>query len=315
MSFPSLFTHFLSCDWGTSRFRLRLIERESLTVVSEHLTDQGIQSLALAHPDPVAKQRALAAVLINSLAHLEVSDQSEIPLIISGMASSTLGWKALPYQRTPAPIDGSSLRFEDCLIANQRARLISGLRSESDVMRGEETEIVGIFAILENPALETDSVLILPGTHSKHVQIRQGQIIDFSTFLTGELYQLLRHHSTLQTNQPTHFDPEAFSEGVRVSRERGMSAALFQTRARSLLGKLPIAQSSAFLSGILIGAEIDALAAHPPAQVILAAGDQLAIPYRIAIDMLLPQSTVTQLTADELAAASIHAHVKILARP
>ncbi|MEM7380806.1 MAG: 2-keto-3-deoxy-galactonokinase, partial [Bacteroidota bacterium] len=35
--------YFISCDWGTTNFRLRLVETSSLQVLTEVRTDKGIK--------------------------------------------------------------------------------------------------------------------------------------------------------------------------------------------------------------------------------------------------------------------------------
>ena len=52
-----------------------------------------------------------------------------------------------------------------------------------DVMRGEETQAIGIGV--------RDGLVCLPGTHSKWVEIADGRIDRFATFVTGELYAAL----------------------------------------------------------------------------------------------------------------------------
>ena len=68
--------------------------------------------------------------------------------------------------------------------------IIPGMRSdEPDVMRGEETQLAG--------AGVRDGVVVLPGTHSKWVQVTDGRVQNFATFLTGEMNALLRDHSSI----------------------------------------------------------------------------------------------------------------------
>ena len=55
---------------------------------------------------------------------------------MSGMASSNLGWRELPYAALPASINNRTLQFTDLPKAGRRVRLISGLRSATDVVLG-----------------------------------------------------------------------------------------------------------------------------------------------------------------------------------
>lgn len=306
---------FISCDWGTSHFRLRLVDRGRMRIVAEHTSDQGIQSLALEHPQIEARRPAMSAVLRSGIDALGVSDQSQIAVVISGMASSTLGWQSLPYATSPARLDGSTLEYLDFDIDGRRVRLISGLQSTYDVMRGEEIELVGLFAGAGMTEAAADSVVILPGTHSKHVQIRERAIVDFTTYLTGELFQLLSTRSTLRATGETQFDAAAFQEGLAASQNPGMSAALFRTRSRTLLGQFAPAHSMAYLSGVLIGAEFSTLKSNPPPLIVLAAGVQLTEHYRLALTTLLPDVAQITINPTEVSSASIRGHAAMLRHP
>lgn len=307
-------THFISCDWGTSRLRLRLVERATCRILAEHTSAEGIQSIASLNPDLDRRREFLGAVLERGIAALGDVGGDNLPVVISGMASSSLGWKSLPYARLPAPIDGHTLLFEDFVHAGRSVRLISGLRSESDVMRGEETELIGLFSAPSRSRLAENCIAILPGSHSKHVRLAAGRIVEFTTFLTGELFGLLAQDSTLATLQETSFDREAFIAGLRASRSRGLSAALFQTRAQVVLGFLSAGHSRAYLSGALIGAELAALRDAPACPLVLAAGGQLTHEYAIALEELMPEARLTRIPPDELASAVVRGHALVLSR-
>ena len=308
-------TQFISCDWGTSRFRLRLVDLEQQRIVAEHATSDGIQNLAATHPAKEGRREFLGAVLDRGISALGAGNNIDIPVVVSGMASSTLGWQSLPYAPLPAPIDGSTVRFVDFLHTGRKVRLVSGLRAESDVMRGEETELIGIFADPARRPLAENCVVVLPGSHSKHVQLLGGRIVGFTTYMTGELFSLLSQNSTLQTQDDAIFDSTAFVAGAQTSKTQGLSAALFQTRARSVLGHLPTSYSRAFLSGVLIGAEIAALIGKDVGRIVLAAGGQLASQYALALGELLPNAMTIEIPPADLAAATVSGHARILSYP
>lgn len=305
-------TRFISCDWGTSRFRLRLIEVDSLRIAAEHTTDEGVQNLATGHTTANERPAVLAGVLERGLAALGVSDQPELPIVMSGMASSNLGWQLLPYAHVPAPIEGHTLRFADFQHGGRKIRLVSGLQSATDVMRGEEVELVGLMSDPARRTLAENSVVILPGSHSKHVQLNAGQIVEFTTYLTGELFNLLRQTSTLANSDSQRFDTGAFVEGLHASRSHSLSAVLFQTRARTILGQMAAQHSESFLSGVLIGAEIGTLVGSSAKPIVLAAGESLAGPYGLALRELLPASSMEQVAPTELATAVVRGHAMIL---
>jgi 2-dehydro-3-deoxygalactonokinase len=161
-----------------------------------------------------------------------------------------------------------------------------------DVMRGEETELIGLSRLANVAPLLSQAIVLLPGSHSKHVRVLDCQVVAFQTFMTGELFDLLSRQSSLkQTPPPDPSQPEApardraaFLAGVDHSLSLPLSAALFAVRARVLLlGEEPTA-ALAFLSGVLISAELQSLRSPENAAraLILCAGRPVADGYATA---------------------------------
>jgi len=299
----------LSCDWGTSSFRLRLVERRSRRVLAEHTSPEGAQPIAAAHKPGPRRRSAFAAVIQRGLRILKVSTRPEIPMVVSGMACSTIGWRPLPYAVLPASLDGTDFISADLRIQGRAVRFISGLRAACDVMRGEECELVGLFERPSRRALSNECCVVLPGTHSKHVRLHRGRIAGFSTHPTGELYALLSRYSTLCVGPASGFNATEFRAGVHTARQLGLGPALFRTRARSVLGIMRPAHAEDFLSGVLIGAEVASLPTR--GRVIVAAGPNLARRYRLAIGIIHPKTNVMMIPAVEAAHAVVRGHVHL----
>jgi len=306
---------FFNCDWGTSRFRLRLIETETVTILQEHTSDQGVGRLA--ESSGVSRDVSFRQVLHESIQNFqkEVSfDLSAVPILISGMASSTMGWRDLPYARAPFSLLNDELPY--VMIREGGCApivLFSGLRCDHDIMRGEEVELIGWSALARDVVNDVDELcVVLPGTHSKHVRVQRGIVTSFQTHLTGELFQLLSQRSSLR-----HADGEmrfsqsaaeeswkgAFCAGVRQVAEQGVSASLFQVRSRQILSKANAADSAAFLSGLLTGGELLSLfhQPEPRPKIVLLASGELQDLYRLAFEQLGLQNHVSTLPAQETA--------------
>jgi 2-dehydro-3-deoxygalactonokinase len=160
-------------------------------------------------------------------------------------------------------------------------------------MRGEEAQIIGALEI--EPGLARESLLVLPGTHCKWAHIGAGRVERFTTYLTGELFAMLRDHSIigrpardLANARPTGGD--AFVRGVRTARESGaagIAGRLFTTRSLYLTGALEVAETLDYLSGLLVGEEIRSVLAEqgagscPP--VVLLGDPALCARYRLAL--------------------------------
>lgn len=307
--------HFFNCDWGTSRLRLRLIDIRSGGIVSARSSDQGAAKLA-ANSTPETRGALFASSLqqhIDEIASAVDAKLDDAPVLISGMASSSMGWCELPYAPLPFSLDGRDLHWrrldspEEGSSKEHAKRpiyLCSGIRSDHDVMRGEEVELLGLGILMPDLLQQSQALVILPGTHSKHVNIASGRIVDFQTHMTGELYSLLGSHSSLRHPLQTRDsaasggslsadDQVAFREGVELSRQAGLTAALFQVRVRQLLRGSDPSATAAVLSGILIGSELGAIAQQQAmmkqtgnAPVVLCAAEPLSGMYQTAFETL-----------------------------
>jgi len=204
---------------------------------------------------------------------------ASVPVVISGMASSTIGWKELPYATVPFAFDGRNAVWERI---EPHVYLISGLRTNTEILRGEETEAVGLVSTLGHE-MPFEAVLVLPGTHSKHLDVNPGGIAGFRTYMTGELFDVLSKQSVLRhsTDPAAPFDKASFLEGVEESTKRPVTGALFRVRTRQVLDRKSARANTSFLSGLLIGTELGTLRGSD-VSIILAAGKVLRASYTAA---------------------------------
>ena len=316
---------FLSCDWGSSVFRLRALRREPHGVLAETSSDSGIATLreriAQEGLEPGDVFRSTLSAGIGTLAASCAGGAP--PVLISGMASSSIGWKEVEYARTPFPADGSGARVEALpplatAWAPLRLLLVSGLRTDRDVMRGEETQLVGLLDPADRSEVRRDGLVVLPGTHSKHVRVRDGNIVDFQTFITGELYALLARQSILRYSVVAGgaLDEAAFLEGVCRARARGLGGSLFGIRTNQLLESWEGSANASCLSGILIGSELCELLRDElsGARILLAAGAALRRPYALALGALGLESNVEAVSVEEAEGATARGHAVLLRR-
>ena len=242
---------FLAGDWGTSSFRLSLIGSDGKTR-RQIISERGVAQMP---------QDALLPYLQGELARLP-EGKRKLPIILCGMAGSSIGLQEVPY--LPCPADPQQLGAALTPLDNGglNARIVPGLSArtktgELEVMRGEETQIAGWLAQASEEERRS-SWLCLPGTHAKWSKIESGRIQQFSTALTGELYAILSRHSVLVQGQQ-QFSDRAFEAGLSASDENtSLSFGLFSTRTRQLDRKLAAAESAAYLSALLIGSEVRA---------------------------------------------------------
>ena len=266
----------LACDWGTTNLRAWTLDGQG-EVVSEREYPLGVSSLAAGE----ASQRFETEVRPGL-------DAGGLPAMLCGMIGSNLGWKVAPYADCPA---GFEALARQSLAVAPDVRIVPGLRCRGiggapDVMRGEETQILGWLA--QHPERQRGRYLVChPGTHAKWVVVEDGRIARFLTAMTGELFAVLSKHSVLKSVVgPT--DPVAFEAGLAAAGDGGaLAARLFTTRARVVGGEAPAESTRSYLSGLLIGAEaasVPALLDEAAGPVMLLGDSRLCELYRLALE-------------------------------
>lgn len=244
-----------------------------------------------------------------------IADWDDPLVVMAGMVGARGGWIEVPYVLCPA--DASALAAgmlrldasrETSAMARRELWCVPGMAdrtmSAGDVMRGEETQIAGLLDVLGD-GLHT---LCLPGTHSKWVQVRDGAIVRISTSMTGELYALLRTHSILGRSMPegeAPLDAAAFDAGLACSRDPagGLLHDLFGVRTASLFGRFPPQALASYLSGMLIGHELQSALVGLAAPVHLVGSQALVERYAHALQA---RGIAVQRHPEELAAAGMH---------
>lgn len=251
----------IALDWGTSSLRAFLMG-DAGQVLQTRSTSQGLQALPL--PGVAGFEKAFADIAGDWLA-----SWPHLPVVAGGMVGSAQGWKEAPYVRCPADV-GSLAKHSvsvpsgvgvDVVIAP--GLLLDEAGTAPDVIRGEEIQIAG--ALAANPTLAEAATLVMPGTHSKWVQVKAGRITYFSSYMTGELFSLLVKHSILGrlmtevvTEEPTAAEA-AFEQGVQAARHSqpgDFTHQIFAARTLGLTRRLPQHLLKNYLSGLLIGHEL-----------------------------------------------------------
>jgi len=241
----------IAIDWGTTSARAYRLDARG-RILHEQSAPLGVQKV-----EPGKFPQALTALL--------GGDPPEgVPMIACGMIGSRQGWIEAPYRDCPADFEGIAAALTP--VPGTRLCIVPGLVCRDadgvpDVMRGEETQIMGALDD-ESWAQAAPRVVVLPGTHSKWARVSGRAIEAFATFMTGELYAVLREHSILgrlaATGSPG--DGTALERGVRVSLRESAALPhdLFSARTLALTGALAPEAVADYLSGLLLGAEVAA---------------------------------------------------------
>jgi 2-dehydro-3-deoxygalactonokinase len=264
-------------DWGTSALRVAYARDDQ--VVYTRQSDQGILKVPTG-----GFPQVLQALCGDWLS------EPQALCLVSGMAGSAQGWALAPY--CPCPAGEAELARHLLWLTPERLALVPGLSCEHphapDVMRGEEVQILGA---LRMQGLR-DAQVVLPGTHSKWVTVRDGRVTHFSTFMTGELYAVMRQHSILSRSLPSLtvedlFDEAHFEQGVRLSLQGdSLLHHLFGVRTLALMERARPESLASYLSGLVIGEELRTHHLTPGTTVLVVGSAVLQTRYQRALAVL-----------------------------
>ena len=312
-------TKFISCDWGTSALRLWLVDANTLNVLAEAASINGISATFESWKKSGAQEtgrlffyQSLLSEQIKGLESQLNLSLDNIPIVISGMASSSIGMIELPYKEIPFSADGHNLNTEIVEATpefNHAILMISGAKTTDDAMRGEETQLVG--CLKENATEER--LFIFPGTHSKHIIIKDGEVVSIKTYMTGEFFYLLSKKSILSNDveedqQLTDAtNTKGFTQGVSDSQHSSLLHSSFRVRTNNLFKKLSKKENYYYLSGLLIGTELkELIGVKVPITII---GEESLIKY---YSIALAQLGLHGIRYQDAAKAVINGHYKLL---
>jgi 2-dehydro-3-deoxygalactonokinase len=238
----------VAVDWGTSSLRVALLAADG-RLLEERSLPRGILTVP---------PGGFPAVFQDACGDWMRSPQALA--LICGMAGSRQGWIEAPYCHCPAGF--ADIASHLAWIEPGRVAMVPGLACERDgvpdVMRGEETQVFGALDLLRLHS----ALVVHPGTHSKWVRVAGGRVEGFSTFMTGEVYALLRQHSIISRTMPDgdgELDAEAFERGIRHALRAGtLLHAAFSARTLALFERMAPAALPSYLSGLVIGEELRA---------------------------------------------------------
>ncbi|MEO0914636.1 MAG: 2-dehydro-3-deoxygalactonokinase [Pseudomonadota bacterium] len=238
---------WIAVDWGTTNLRAWAMGPDG-SVLAEAESAEGMGKLERDGFEPALLR------LVEPWLCAGVTD-----VIACGMVGSRQGWVEAAYSRVPVAPLGEGLTAAPVRDARLRVSVLSGVAQDkpADVMRGEETQIAGFLA--DRPKFS--GVIAMPGTHTKWVQIVEGEIFHFATFMTGEMFALLSKHSVLRHSVDAAGGDEAAFRGAledAMARPERMAGMLFSLRAETLLHELGPMAAGARLSGLLLGLELAA---------------------------------------------------------
>ena len=262
-------SNIICCDWGSSRFRLYLFDTITRLIVKQFNSYDGILKIndqwdVIDKSSKIAKSTYFLTYLFSQCEKLLGKPCFDLNIYVSGMASSTIGFHYVDYSDIPLDLDKNIPtvykifdKKNNCTI-----HIISGIRDNLEVVRGEEVQMLGLYEIYPNAFNIAMANVIFPGTHSKHFFIKNNQITSLKTYMTGELFHLMAHHSILKSSiklpysEMTTIESEIFRSGVMDSVDKNLFNKFFEVRTRSISNQYSDLENYYYLSGLCIGYEL-----------------------------------------------------------
>jgi 2-dehydro-3-deoxygalactonokinase len=178
----------------------------------------------------------------------------------------------------------------------------------ADVMRGEEVQVLGAASLLGLDRVR----FCIPGTHAKWADYSGGMLTGFATYVTGEAFDLFRHHGLVGAlADGDDFDRNVFMLAVERGSKPALLNTLFSARAEVLLNALAPGSVSSYLSGLVIGAELAAaLQDKDDTPIVLLASDVMAERYTMALELFgISPVTLSSTEAKRQGLALVSPHV------
>jgi 2-dehydro-3-deoxygalactonokinase len=238
---------FVAVDWGTTSLRAYAVDARGAVVGSINI-EGGVQS----------KQHSFERTLADALAALPGC--ADLPVLMAGMIGSRQGWIEAPYVEAPCDVHTLGQRLTDVPTSLGRlVKIVPGVadltRGVPDVMRGEETQLLGLLQDHGDSRLAC-----MPGTHCKWVNLASETIVGLRTYMSGEAFKLFAQHSILSRLMMPNSEGDdwyAFEAGLERAAQPGhFLHHLFGVRTQGLFGNLRASQLESYLSGIVIGHEV-----------------------------------------------------------
>lgn len=240
---------FIAVDWGTSNARFALCDADG-------------RALEIRKGPGAADSRGRFAEVFDAHTADWRGSRGELTAWLCGMAGSAIGWLETPY--LPAPVDLHELAEAPVKI-RAGVYAVPGMRCTNplgapDVMRGEETQLLGALRI---GALQGTGhqLVCMPGTHTKWAAVAGESLQEFLTAPTGEIHAALCEHTVLVRDKSTPVTQAAaeFERGLaEAGRHRGLLLhQIFQARSLRLDRQLAPEGAASWISGLLIGADVN----------------------------------------------------------
>ncbi len=283
----------IAIDGGTTNTRLYLLKNG--VCVSRRALSIGAGANA---KTPGALQNALKEAIATLLCENKLHESDVESILASGMLTSEIGLFAVPHLIAPVSFADLCDGMKNVSLPEITAIpfwFVPGVKTEGedlsdlDMMRGEESELVGLF-----DGIPASSLVLLPGSHSKIILTDAGQrITAIKTMLTGEMLAVLANETVLRGSfswKDAVLLPEKLEEGFLYAEKHGLGDALFKVRVLKMRCAYTADMLYSFYLGAVLCDEVKVVLSTQPCSVYIGGREQL----KTALAFLISSRTDAQ---------------------
>ncbi|MBE6608345.1 MAG: hypothetical protein E7633_07300 [Ruminococcaceae bacterium] len=270
-------------DGGTTNTRINLVKDEKILDCFK---------ISLGARAGIDNRETLKTEIKNGIKELLsrnfIEEKDICRILASGMITCEFGLINLPHIAAPAGIKELHDSMEEVILDEispipfvfiRGIKISSDSFEEADIMRGEETELIGINSMGIISEEYGKCIYILPGSHSKIIKIdSDGRIYSFSTMLTGEMIASLSAHTILKDAvdlESSEIDSEYLLKGYNFCKNEGLNKALFKTRILKNIFSCTKDETYSFFIGCVLSPEIEHIVSSDAETVVLGGKAQI----------------------------------------
>ena len=264
--------YVITIDTGTTNTRVSVWKDDG--IIAQSFQAVGVRDTAISGSKNTL-MNAVKTAIDDAMKQANISYNDPLILLSSGMITSNVGLYELAHQIAPAGVAELAqgmVKVDMPEVAVQPIWFVPGVRNNTglvtaenveamDIMRGEETEVIGVIQSLD---LQGPALIILPGSHSKFVRIdEENRITGCVTTIGGELLDVITQNtilaSSLQHGFADEIDKTALLEGSRTCQKVGLSRSCFSVRILDMFAHQSKNEKANFLLGAVLSSDISAI--------------------------------------------------------
>lgn len=250
-------------DSGTTNSRGYLLSSDTSLIDSEKRAI-GSKDSAIAGDNSVLID-GLYEIYTSLLRRNNILDADVERIYASGMVTSPYGLCEIPHVCVPISLDKfveSMQTFREEKRFHRDIRLICGLKTQANYatgvnnLRGEEIEVIGAIPELTRQFGEQEVAVVMPGSHTHTLLVKNGVIEDLLANFTGELFAAIRKDTILApilNAEVEQFDADMIALGVNNLRKYGFTRALYICHAMRLFNEGTPTSRASYAEGVILG--------------------------------------------------------------